>query len=165
MSEQPENDPEAWAALSHEDRMKRRSAVWLERAVSWQGINSTWKAVKVLGNGSYGICALFEHHGPEDGMPSHIVVKQSGIPDDNLKIESRLLGQLGASGSPHIVKMYKSYHQEPGTGTSYEFDPLPLVEMMGMAPMYTPEGEVSRIYLEYCDKGDMLGLLKYLHRT
>jgi hypothetical protein len=165
MNQQPENDPAAWAALSRGDRIKRRAAIWLDRSVSWQGIASTWKPIRVLGNGSYGICALFERQGPEQGMPSHIVVKQSGSPDSNLKVESRLLGQLGASQSPHIVKMYKSYHQEPGTGTSDEFDPLPFIYTMNTAPLYMLAKEISRIYLEYCQKGDMWAFLKYLHGT
>lgn len=162
MNQAPENDPRAWARLSSSAREMRRAAIWLARSVSWQGISPRWKPIKVLGQGSYGICGLFENQEPDPNTPRHIVVKQSGNQDESLKIESRLLARLGAAGSRHVVKMYKSYHQEPGTGTSEDFDPLPFMNIMGTMPLYSPAKEVSRIYLEYCQKGDMLKFLKYI---
>jgi hypothetical protein len=162
MDSAPERDPELWASLSKRARMKRRGDVWLERSVSWHGIAGVWKGVKVLGNGSYGLCGLFEYQGSDQDMPKHIVVKQSGRPDTSLQNESRLLKRFGDTGTVHIVKMYKSYHQEGGTGTSADFDPSPFTYVHYLGNTYDESKEVSRIYLEYCDRTDMSQLIKYL---
>ena len=158
----PENDPALWASLTPEDRKKRRQKVWLERSVTWSGIAGVWEGVRVLGQGGYGLCGMFKYKGQDERVPPYIAVKQTGRPDKALLNESRLLAQLGASGSPHIVKMYKSYHQEGGTGTSTNFDPYPYTRYSMLGDIYTPEKEVSRIYLEYCSRGDLWNWIKHI---
>lgn len=125
MDPRPENDPNQWADLQPSEREERRYAVWLERSLGWRGIAGAWKPVKVLGAGSYGLCGLFKYVGNGGNFPAYIVVKQSGGPDKDLRTESRLMKQLGVSRSPHIIKLYKSYHEAAGTGTSDQFDPSP----------------------------------------
>jgi hypothetical protein len=158
----PEDDPPLWPSLSHRARMDRRSQVWLERSVSWKGILGAWQGVKVLGQGGYGLCGLFKYVGSDQSRPRYIVVKQSGKPDRNLQNESRLLAQCRASGTPHVVKLYKSYHQEGGTGTSAKFDPFPYTNRPILGDVYALAKEVSRIYLEYCPRGDMWQWIMYL---
>lgn len=158
----PEHDGAVWASLQPHQREERRHQLWLERSVTWPGIAGAWEAVKVLGHGGYGLCGLFKYKGRERNTPGYIVVKQSGSPDRNLRNESRLLRNLGASGSPHIVKLYKSYHREGGTGTSTKFDPHPYTSEPGLGDTYTEEREVSRIYLEFCARGDLWKWIVFL---
>lgn len=163
MDPRPENDPNQWADLQPSEREERRYAVWLERSLGWRGIAGAWKPVKVLGAGSYGLCGLFKYVGNGGNFPAYIVVKQSGGPDKDLRTESRLMKQLGVSRSPHIIKLYKSYHEAAGTGTSDQFDPSPYNNVPNGGLTYSPHREVSRIYMEYCAKGDMWKWLVELH--
>ena len=160
--EAPESDAALWASLKAQDRKKRRQQAWIDRSVTWSGIAGVWQGVRVLGQGGYGLCGLFKYMGNDERIPQHIAVKQTGRPDKALLNESRLLAQLGASGSRHIVKMYKSYHQEGGTGTSRDFDPYPYTKYAMLGDIYTPQKEVSRIYLEYCSRGDAWQWMKHL---
>jgi hypothetical protein len=162
MDEPPENDPAVWGSMQTYEREKRRHQLWLERSGSWNGIAGVWEAVKVLGHGGYGLCGLFKNKTNNPRYPAFIVVKQSGSPDRTLRNESRLLRALGMSGSSHIVKLYKSYHREGGTGTSKTFDPHPYTDLPGMGEIYTVEKEISRIYLEFCSRGDLSKWMAYL---
>ena len=153
---------EEWLNMSARERRRARGAAWLSRSSGWKDFSGTWKPLGILGRGTYGICGLFEYIGNDQTVPKHIVVKQSGGIKrryfEDLMNESRLLKQLGESGSPHIVKMYKSFHREGGTGTSEEYDPSPFVTDGWPLPtqQYDSNREVSRIYLEYCDRRSML---------
>lgn len=162
MSEDPENDLDLWESLTHGERKDRRGEVWIKRSTSWQGMSGLWKGVRVLGSGSYGLCGLFRYLGSDEKVPKYVVVKQSGRPDRSLQNESRLLAQCGRAKSIHVVKMYKSYHQEGGTGTSKRFDPHPYEHRFILGDVYMTSKEVSRIYLEYCSRGDVFQWMSHL---
>ena len=163
MSATSEFDVPTWNLLHPADREKKRYEAWLKRSESWQGISGKWEGVRVLGRGGYGLCGLFKYKGSDENIPKYIVVKQSGSPDEALKNESRLLRKCRTSGSVHIVKMHKSYHQEGGTGTSSLFDPSPYRNIPILGPIYSKAKEVSRIYLEYCSRGDLDRWIRQLH--
>ena len=132
----------------------RRQEAWLERLRAWRDLQGSWKGLKVLGAGGYGIVGLFKHLGiREEGVPQYIVVKQS--PGDNraLKEESRLLKLLMNSGTEHIVKLLRGSYLDHGTWTS-SYDPAPDPD-----DEENPEGMVTRMYLEYCENGDMSSFL------
>jgi hypothetical protein len=74
----------------------------------------------------------------------------------NLEAESKYLHLMTEYGAKHIVKLYKSVHDEGGTGTSDKFDPRPFDRNYD----YDADLEVSRIYLEYCVNGDLKGTLE-----
>jgi hypothetical protein len=82
-------------------------------------------------------------------------VKQSA--EDALVEESNLLhliterGMTAAGGSEHIIKLYRQAVQQPGTGTNNFFDPHP----WDAAGAYRPALHLHRIYLEYCQGGDL----------
>jgi len=84
------------------------------------------------------------------------VVKQSG-PDNRVELfeESRTLQQLGKSGSVHIVKLLKAFYEEGGTGTGRRYDPSPFRVRSDGSSVYEKRMEVCRLYLEYCERGDM----------
>ncbi|KAF8855354.1 kinase-like protein [Acephala macrosclerotiorum] len=130
----------------------RRHQAWLERSVSWHNLQpaSDWKARKVLGKGSFGVTGHWQYVGNDPVMPKDIVVKQShGKNAKDLIVETKMLRALAATGSPHIVKLYRGCHREGGTGTS-TYDILP----------YAPDGtydvdrEIARMYLEFVPGGD-----------
>jgi len=50
-------------------------------------------------------------------------------------------------------------HREGGTGASEASDPLPI----NGKGEYDPHREVSRMYMEFCAKGDMKGFLEWKH--
>lgn len=94
-------------------------------------------------------------------MPRAMVVKQSA-PDDDVQMhnESKLLHMLAATGTNHIIKLFKSHHYSGGTGTTTTQDPLPLKK-----GKYNADHEVSRMYLELGEGGDMFDWIRTLQRV
>lgn len=132
---------------------ERRQREWLRRSKTWADLPATeWKAKRVLGGGGQGICGLWEYIGKNPKTPGFLVVKQVvGKTSLALRHESKFLRDIQeASGTEHVVKLYKSWHSEGGTGTSFA-DPHPVRD----DGTYDPKQEVSRIYIEYCEKGDL----------
>ncbi|PVH86236.1 kinase-like protein [Cadophora sp. DSE1049] len=137
---------------------------WLHRAVSWDGLTTPgggiWKGVKVLGQGTYGIAGWFQYEGPNKSIPQSLVVKQCG-PRDRAALlrESRMLAELRGTGSKHIVQMFKSIFYTAGTGVHPRWDPIPYIKTVGAdgtkAHIYDQNLQVSRIYLEHCQQGDL----------
>ncbi|KAE9369636.1 kinase-like protein [Stipitochalara longipes BDJ] len=141
--------------LYHGERTfsRKRQEEWLRRSKTWDGLDSSvWKAKRVLGVGGNGIVGQWEYHGTDANMPKNIVIKQ-GSDSQGMGWESRLLKILGATGSDHFVKLYKANFRARGTGTSQRFDDIPFDDY----GYYDPSYEVNRLYIEFCEKGDLDG--------
>ncbi|KIN07272.1 hypothetical protein OIDMADRAFT_109769 [Oidiodendron maius Zn] len=122
--------------------------LWLESNKNWKyGLNELWKGKKVLGMGGYGLVGLWEYKKSDDDV-IRVVVKQSAGKDRALKSESDVLSRIAETGTKHVVRLLKKYHEERGQGTSDQWD--------------SDSGYVSRIYLEYCPHGDMKAVMKKL---
>ena len=106
---------------------------------------------------------LWEHEDPASAditveKPVKVVVKQSKNKKDwSLKAKAKLLTILKEVKSVHMVRIYGNYYEEKGQG-----------KIMSTTPTDTdlenhrldPKTPVSRIYLEFCENGDVSGLIK-----
>ncbi len=133
--------------------------IWLANSYTWAGFEKTaWKPLGVLGGGGYGIVGKFSYRGSDD-MPKDMVVKQVAGTSQrrDLEKESRYMHRLNATKSPHIIKLYKGYHTDGGTGTMMDRDPLPHHPITGV---WDRDREVARIYLEYCGNQDLYSVVE-----
>lgn len=124
---------------------------WLNSSANWPDTlpENEWKGVKVLGLGGFGLVGLWKYTGSDPNQPKAIVVKQSRGKDADLRLESNILEKLNACGTKHIPKLLKGYHECVGSGTS----------------KWDMEGQtVSRIYMEFCEHGDMAGFIKKMYK-
>ncbi|TAQ89865.1 hypothetical protein B7494_g1799 [Chlorociboria aeruginascens] len=151
----------------------RRRRAWLDRSKYWRNWSEDlWIGKQVLGQGSFGLCGLFEYIGADPAVPKHIVVKQAAMEGRaELAHESRLYQRLGRWGSNHILKLLRSIHVEAGTATSSGFDPAPYniikpaTSERGAIAKYSKSREVSRIYLEFAEGGDMYKFIKMVYKN
>jgi hypothetical protein len=121
---------------------------WLASNTRWKyGLDSDWRGEKVLGVGGFGLVGLWEFTN-QDGRVNRVVVKQSEGRNRALEAESGFLHVIAETRTRHVVRMLKQYHEEKGQGTS-EWD--------------RARHWVSRIYLEFCESGDMGGIIKRLY--
>ena len=120
--------------------------LWLESNKRWDhGLNELWKGKRVLGHGGFGVVGLWEYTKSNNDV-ARVVVKQSVGKDHALRRESDLLSLMSQTGTRHVVGLLKKYHEERGHGTSAKWDP--------------DSAYISRIYLEYCEKGDMKAVMR-----
>lgn len=110
---------------------------WLQRSANWPDMNPytthrRWRPRRILGSGASGLVGLWEFLGREppvarDDTPTKIAVKQSAGLEARLKLqwESKLLQQINGAHSRHVVKIYKGFHLDGGTGTEATRDPIP----------------------------------------
>lgn len=141
---------------------RAQQAAWLRRSQKWFILGGAWHAIKVLGVGSNGICGLWtkgvggiRRNTPENA-PRDIVVKQSR--DRELAFEADVMVNLREQGQhtgslDHVVKLYLSRVQGPGTGAHGILDSRPFPA----GGAYNANMEVHRIYIEYCASGDLTG--------
>ncbi|CZR61314.1 uncharacterized protein PAC_11210 [Phialocephala subalpina] len=108
---------------------------WLASSKNWKtGLNTLgWVGKKVLGMGNYGIVGLWENEEIKD--------------DDPGKCESWLLELCNQTGTDHIVRQLQAIHYDEGQGTS---------------PWDPKDGDVSRVYLEFCKNGNLSGYIQQL---
>jgi serine/threonine protein kinase len=137
----------------------QQQRAWLDSSADWPDLPyPEWRAKRVLGAGTYGICGLWQRFLKAGPQPREIVVKQAHPNNaDELKIESTLLKRIRDStnvsgGTDHIVKLYKEQYRDPG-GQSGDgrFDQSPW-DLQGNPD---PNLDVARMYLEYCQGGDL----------
>lgn len=128
---------------------------WLRSSREWTDLKRTWRATKILGAGSYGICGLWRYVGEAGNWtgPNHVVVKQMAQQNYEFQVESTLMERIMkyTGGTDHVVKLYKACYTSPGSGTS-DVDPNPFDPITGA---YDGALDVARIYLEYCPGGDL----------
>jgi hypothetical protein len=117
---------------------------FLRAAQKWPALKGEWAAKQILGAGENGIVLKFECTGSDPRVPKFMVVKQSHEEEKNeLQLESRHLQRIAATGTEHVVRLYRTVRGVPGSGTSTQFDPHP------------DDGyQMYRIYLEFCGAGD-----------
>ena len=130
---------------------------WLESHAKWiNNLGAGWVGKKILGLGQYGVAGLWERPDTVENKGvrlRQVVVKQAGGRKnvvDALREEGRLLGLFkgvaDGVGTKHVPRIYRTFFTEMGLGTIPEMDPR--------------DGEVGRIFLEYCQGGDFAGFLR-----
>ncbi|KAF4631202.1 hypothetical protein G7Y89_g6940 [Cudoniella acicularis] len=116
-------------AKAKKELIAKNQIKWLKAAENWDSFDNSWRTRKLLGVGTFGICALLEYHGDDPNMPRSLVVKQSGpLHAGELEWESKFLRQLTGTGTQHVVKLYKSVYKGVGAGISDKFYPSPIDE-------------------------------------
>lgn len=91
--------------------------------------------------------------------PVKVVVKQTQRPDKSLRKEAELSRLIkDQPGSKHVVWTYGTYYEEIGQGTITATIQTSTDD--GNYPMDPKNTKVGRIYLEYCENGDMLNLIR-----
>lgn len=158
------NPPHVYNAKIGRELGQRRQFAWLERSKQWRGLSpNEWQARKVLGLGSSGLVGLWEYAGSNPSMPPNMAIKQvSADYADVLHNESKILCMIQATGTDHVVKVYKASHRDGGTGTTKtDMDELPFDD----SGNNVEEREVARMYMEYCSGGDMQGWINTLNAS
>ncbi|KAL3426331.1 hypothetical protein PVAG01_03122 [Phlyctema vagabunda] len=135
---------------------ERRQREWLSRSFSWklhEEDRDIWRPIRVLGQGGFGICGLWETTG-QDGDKDYVVVKQVGwraSDRGSLQNESNLLTLCqNAKDTEHVLKILKLYHTARGTGVDSNIDPNDRGKAIG------------RMYVEFCNSGDMWHYIRRL---
>ena len=116
-----------------------------------------WTGTKYLGDGTFGQVGLWEYQNPDLTVrphtgARHVVVKEgritAGEVNNTLWPEADNHLDLHPGGSQHIVRML--------------LDPLRPEDILGADEGLGPEwdGILRRIYLEYCELGDIFDLLR-----
>ena len=110
-----------------------------------------WAPVKVLGEGGFGVVGLWKSTERHPAL-EHLVIKQSrGQSKMALRQESRHYLRL-RNCNDHIARLLRPYHEDAATGADPTFDPEQDPD--------EDEIRVGRIYLEYCDKGDLFDWIR-----
>lgn len=132
--------------------------LWLASEPNWKTrLGPSWKGRKILGAGSFGIAGLWsldDLSANEDQAVRNVVVKQTGgrqVDVRALREEAEILQLFKNVQTKHIVRMYGKY----------------MVELSGgqVDPTGTGTGSnLARIYIEYCEGGDMRRFMKILKR-
>lgn len=147
--------------LEHEGILSvKEQRAWLARSSQWPTIQANnYVGKRVLGAGTYGIVGAWELRGNSATLPTIIVVKQvfGRNSMETLRVESKLLRDIMTSNTTHVVKLYKSFHKEGGSGSSTSKDPLPSFTENGN---WTRDSRVGRIYMEYCPNGSLESSMK-----
>ncbi|KAA8570137.1 hypothetical protein EYC84_002467 [Monilinia fructicola] len=154
--EQP--SPSDWESYTLPSANRKQTETWLRLSETWDqwpGFASTWEGVRHLGKGGAGSADLFRKIGcaeDTEGMPAYVVVKQAERSDEDLLRESVLLQLFVERKTPHVLRIYRGYHEGEGvpprnTGGMFE---------VGRENFRNRQKRVaSRIYLEFCEKGDL----------
>jgi serine/threonine protein kinase len=128
--------------------------LWLESEPKWKiRLGDSWKGRKVLGARSFGIAGLWsldETDANKDQAVRNVVVKQSGARKAviALREEADILQLFKNLRTKHIVRIYGKYMVELSGGQ---------VDLIGGGG-----NNIARIYIEYCQGGDMRNFLKIL---
>ncbi|KAI9054424.1 hypothetical protein LZ554_001586 [Drepanopeziza brunnea f. sp. 'monogermtubi'] len=105
--------------------------------------DGSWTPVKLLGRGAHGVVSLWSNSKRKlRALPWQVVVKQSPARNLALFRESTYLQKCNQTGSTHFPSLIKAFHQATDLGS-----------------------EVSRIYMEFCESGDLQRLMFDLERA
>jgi hypothetical protein len=128
---------------------------WLESSKHWPYLCApNWKPKRVLGAGTTGVCGLWDYVGDPAAHngPRQVVVKQVSQGEYELEVEATVMRMIqDSSATEQVVKIYKGYHLDPGSGASKHFDPWPYDLYRNPLPAM----DVARIYIDYCPGGDL----------
>lgn len=133
-------------------REEKEGELWLASEKYWtKRVGKGWIAKRVLGRGGQGIVGWWSYEGNDRGEKSmvDVVVKQASLRSHKghllggLTKEAEILSLFKASGSRHIPKIYRRLYEDKGAGSS-KYD----------------HWEVQRIFLEYCEGGDLFSLVE-----
>lgn len=123
---------------------ERGYADWLADSKNWLiPVGEDWVPIKVLGEGGYGVCGLWEYKGRKKRNITKVAIKQSGDLE-SLETEARFMRTVAASGSRHALKIYRDI----------------MYDYADIADLY--RGFIGRIYLEFMEGGDLMG---YMQKT
>lgn len=118
-------------------------------------LGTSWNGKKILGTGSFGIAGLWTLEISEenkDQLVRNVVVKQSGARTADVKAmreEATILKLFKGIETKHIVKMYEDCVAELLVGDQVN-------------PIGGNGSNIARIFIEYCEGGDMRKFLKTL---
>lgn len=139
-------------AMSAKIEVQKHQRAWLDTEPDWKDrIGVGWQAKRMLGRGGQGMVGHWSYEGPDRDQKSvkDIAVKQA-VRDgpnytwgDGLETEASFLKDFAGSNSPHILRMYSHLFSDIGQGTD-DYD----------------EGDVQRLFLEFCQGGDLGRWLK-----
>jgi serine/threonine protein kinase len=131
---------------------------WLGRSARWPDLQANhYVGKRVLGSGTHAIVGVWERQGiPPAAMPKLIVVKQvsdmgPGVLSIPLRVESKVMRDILGTNTEHVVKLYKSFYREGGSGSHTQRDPLPF----GNNGAWATARFVARFYMEYCRNGNL----------
>jgi predicted Ser/Thr protein kinase len=135
--------------LGDEGRVNRQA--WLNSMAHWKTGMPEWKGESILGEGTFGIAGKWTYTGKDSNIPKHIVVKESKSGHQSLRREARML-ELLSGRSNHIVRMYGGLRIEPRRA------------IHGLTRRDIDKGEVEslRIFMEYCQGGDLEKVIKLI---
>lgn len=155
----PPGQPSAsdWESYTASQREQKQADAWRELSKTWEqwpDFEKSWEGVRHLGKGGAGSAHLFRNIRSDEsteGMPEYIVVKEAGGSDKDLLSESMFLQLFMDRNTPHVLKIYRGYHEgevvPPNIGGMFD---------VGRENFQRRQKRVhSRIYLEFCEKGDV----------
>ncbi|ESZ90277.1 hypothetical protein SBOR_9346 [Sclerotinia borealis F-4128] len=148
--------PSDWESYIPSQREQKQAEAWRKLSETWEqwpGFDRSWEGVRHLGKGGAGSAELFRKIGSAEGtqgMPEYIVVKQPERSDKDLLNESIFLQLLMDRNTPHVLKIYRGYHEGEAVprhvGGMFDIGRENFQKRRKMV--------ASRIYLEFCEKGD-----------
>ncbi|ESZ95464.1 hypothetical protein SBOR_4118 [Sclerotinia borealis F-4128] len=151
----PTKEPPDWYRMSRSERTSRGRA-WLNSEPLWKtesrmGPVLEWRGIKVLGVGGNGTAGQWQlrHGRPPVGEPGRVpfktcVVKQQAGGHGDMRNEAKTYELLRHIPSQHLVKMYRKMYRDEGLNTLHA----------------DRKGPVSRIYLEHCERGDLMDAIR-----
>lgn len=149
--------PTDWESYTPTQRTQAQSEAWLSLSKPWEqwpNFSKSWEGVRHLGKGGAGSAELYRKIGStkeSEGMPKHVVVKESQGSDKDLLSESMFLQLFAERNTPHVLKIYRGYHEG-------EVAPQNVGGMFDVGRENFQKRHkrlASRIYLEFCEKGDV----------
>ncbi|KAF7959456.1 hypothetical protein EAE96_001073 [Botrytis aclada] len=146
-----------WDSYTPLQREQTQAEAWSKLAETWEQwpeFEKTWEGVRHLGKGGAGSADLYRKIGSGKGteeMPKYVVVKQADGSDKDLLSESMLLQLFVDRNTPHVLKIYRGYHEG-------EVVPRNIGGMFDIGRENFKKRQKSfqsRIYLEFCQSGDV----------
>ncbi|RDW64065.1 hypothetical protein BP5796_10567 [Coleophoma crateriformis] len=117
---------------------------WLNSEATWaHRLGSSWRGVRVLGSGSFGVAGLWQYsasgrHASSTRMIKEVVVKQVDVDYERRStVEGLVLEYLSHLHCKHLVRQFGPLRRD-------RYD----------------DREVVRIYLEYCPGGDLQKMIR-----
>lgn len=131
------------------ETMEYKRMKWLESEKKWENrVGDGWIPKRVLGMGGFGIVGHWAYEGIDKDLKSvtNVAVKQQlRTQYQTLDKEAKYYMRFRDSNTKHIPKMYQTVYTEQGKGTSLD--------------RYDTFGLVDRMFMEFCEGGDLTKLV------